>query len=269
MAGMHDHPGRRRRQTEGTMMTRHGDQISSKIRNGYSGSLNRISRRQVVGSGAVVAASLALGPVGVHAARPLAQDEEPSILIGTLGEAKTINPFLTDESEGDWRCKMLFDEFVRANPATYASEPGLASEWTIDDLTITFTLRPNATFSDGSDVTADDVVFTIKGMMAKETGSSRQAKFLAIAGAQEYADGAATDVSGLKVVDAKTLEVTLARPDAPFLYNLRFIFVVPRAALDGKSLTDDSFFQNPIGAGPYVFESWTTGADFVATRNPN
>jgi peptide/nickel transport system substrate-binding protein len=250
-------------------MTQHDDRISSMIRTGNSGNLHRISRRHLVGSGAIVATSLALGPVGVHAARPLAQDDETSILIGTLGEAKTINPFLTDESEGDWRCKMLFDEFVRANPATYASEPGLASEWTIDDLTITFTLRPNATFSDGSDVTADDVAFTIKGMIAKETGSSRQAKFLAIAGAQEYADGAATDVSGLKVVDAKTLEVTLARPDAPFLFNLRYIFVVPRAALDGKSLTDDPFFQNPIGAGPYVFESWTTGADFVATRNPN
>jgi peptide/nickel transport system substrate-binding protein len=248
-------------------MTRHFDPTS--IRNGKLLARDRITRRRLVGGATAVAASLAIGPAGVHAARPILQDAETSILIGTLGEAKTINPFLTDESEGDWRCKMLFDEFVRANPATYALAPGLASEWTVDDLTITFTLQPNAKFSDGSDVTANDVAFTIKGMIAGDTGSSRQTKFLSIEGAQEYADGAADDVSGINVIVPKTLEVTLARPDAPFLYNLRFIFVVPQAALDGKNLTDDPFFQNPIGAGPYVFESWTTGADFVATANPN
>ena len=234
----------------------------------------RLSRRGLVGG--AIAASWAAGglrfgafPVAARAPGTARQEGEPAIVIGTLGEAKTINPFQTDESEGDWRCKMLFDEFVRANPATYAPEPGLASEWTIDNLTLTFKLQPNATFSDGSDVTADDVAFTIKGMIAKETASSRQPKFLVIAGAQEYADGAADDVSGLSVLDPKTLQITLARPDAPFLFNLRYIFVVPQAQLDGKNLTNDDWFQNPVGAGPFVFESWTTGGDFVATRNPN
>ena len=90
-----------------------------------------------------------------------------------------------------------------------------------------------------------------------------------IAGAQEYADGTATDVSGIEVIDPKTLNITLAQPDAPFLLNLRYIYVVPKAALDGKSLTDDPWFQNPVGAGPFVFEKWDNGGDFVATKNPN
>ena len=238
-----------------------------------------ISRRGLVGGAAATAAALAVGGSGSASAATAPsprsgsqtrfQADGPSIIIGTLGEANTINPFLTDESEGDWRCKMLFDEFVRANPATYAPEPGLASEWTIDNLTFTFKIQPNAKFSDGTDVTADDVAFTIKGMIAKETGSSRQSKYLAIQGAQEFADGAAPDVAGIQATDPKTLVITLAQPEAPFLYNLRFIFVVPKAKLDGKSLTDDPFFQQPIGAGPFVFQSWNTGADFVATRNPN
>jgi peptide/nickel transport system substrate-binding protein len=250
------------------MMTRHGDRAA--MRSGNFHSRERISRRRLVGGASALAASLALGPTGSRVARAYAQEDEPSILIGTLGEAVTINPFLiANESEGDWRCKMLFDRFVRANPASYALEPGLASEWTIDDLTITFKLQPTAKFSDGSDVTANDVAFTIKGMIAKGTASPRQTKYLSIAGAQEYADGAADDVSGIKVLDPKTLEVTLAKPDAPFLFNMSYVYVVPQVALDGKSLTDDPFFQNPVGAGPYVFESWTTGADFVATKNAN
>jgi peptide/nickel transport system substrate-binding protein len=190
-------------------------------------------------------------------------------LIATLGDAATINPFQSNEAEGDWRCKMLFDEVVRANPATYALEPGLASEWVVDDLTITFTIRDNATFSDGADVTADDVAFTLKGVLAGSTAAPRQANYLSIDGAQAYADGEADDVTGIEVVDAKTLRVTLASPDAAFLYSMRFIWTVPKAALEGKSLADDPFFQAPIGAGPYVFESWTSGGDFIANRNPN
>ena len=52
-------------------------------------------------------------------------------MIATLGEAATINPFLTNESEGDWRCRMLFDRFVRINPTTYA--PGAGSGLRVDD----------------------------------------------------------------------------------------------------------------------------------------
>src|SRR5262245_24454702 len=238
--------------------------------------LYRISRRGFVGGTAATPAALAVGPQLAGAAPGskssfvrLNQDGEPTIIIGTLGEAHTINPFLTDDSEGDWRCKQLFDEFVRTNPTTYAQEPGIAAEWALEDLTYTFTLQPNAKFSDGTDVTADDVKFTIEGFIAKETGSSRQSKFLTIDGAEAYAEGTADDVAGIKVVDPKSLTITLAKPDAPFLFNLRYIFVVPKAQLEGKSLVDDAFFQNPVGAGPFVFESWETGADFVATRNPN
>jgi peptide/nickel transport system substrate-binding protein len=235
--------------------------------------LARISRRGFVGGTAATAAALAVGPQLAGAAPGskgsllrLNQDGEPTIIIGTLGEANSINPFLTDESEGDWRCKMLFDEFVRTNE-TYVQEPGIAAEWTLDNLTYTFKLQPTAKFSDGTDVTADDVAFTIMGFIAKETGATRQSKFLTIEGAEAYAEGTADGVSGISVVDPKTLSITLSKPEAPFLFNLRYIFVVPKAMLEGKSLVDDPFFEAPVGAGPFVFESWETGADFVATRN--
>jgi peptide/nickel transport system substrate-binding protein len=197
------------------------------------------------------------------------QRDPKSIVIGALRDAKTINPFLTDEPEGDWRCKMLFDEFVRANPGNYVPEPGLAAEWEIDDLSFTFTLQPEARFSDGSPVTAEDVVFTIKGHLAGATGSPRQARFMGIAGAEKYVDGTADDILGLEAVDAATVRITLANADAAFLFNLRYIFVVPRAQLEGKSLAKDPWFETPVGAGPFVFNAWERGANFVAARNPH
>ncbi len=192
-----------------------------------------------------------------------------SILIGTLGEAKSINPFLTNESEGDWRVKMLFDQLVRLKPDTFEPKAGLAKSWKIDGLTFTFTLQDGAKFSDGSDLTADDVAFTMKGILAKTTAAPRASKLSSIQGAKEYTAGSAPDVAGIKVVDAKTLVVTLATPDASFLLNMRFVSPVPKKMLDGKDLTKDAFFQKPVGAGPFVFVSWQVGGDFVAQRNPN
>ncbi len=193
------------------------------------------------------------------------------ITIGTLGEATSINPFLTNESEGDFRCKMMFEQFVRVNGQTYAPTPGpgIASNWTNDGLVFTFEINPKATFSDGTDVTADDVAFTIEGFLNPKTASSRQTKFNSIAGAKEYIDGTADSVSGLEVVDPKTLKITLAEPNASFLFNLRYVFVVPKAQLEGKDLATDPWFQTPVGAGPFVFQSWNNGGDFVANKNPN
>ncbi|MGH2558103.1 MAG: ABC transporter substrate-binding protein [Thermomicrobiales bacterium] len=227
----------------------------------------RINRRHLVGGAAAAALS-------AHAARGVtgrAQRERTpdSIVIGALRDAKTINPFLTDEAEGDWRCKMLFDEFVRANPETYVPEPGLAAEWAIDDVTFTFKLQPDARFADGSTVTADDVAFTIKGHLAKATGSPRQVRFMEIAGAEEFVDGTADDVSGIEVVDPATLRITLARDDAAFLFNLRYVFVVPQAQLASKNLANDPWFDRPVGAGPFVINAWERGANFIATKNPH
>ena len=232
------------------------------------------TRRGLVLSGAAAAALAIANPRFVNAAATRSRFDGSrhastgnTIVIGTLGEASTINPFLANESESDFRCSMLYDHFVRLNPATYAPEPGIAASWTIDGLKFTFKLQPNAKFSDGSALTADDIAFTLKGHLAKATGSFRQAKYAVIAGGQDFTDGKATDVSGIKVVDPQTIEITLGKPDAPFLLNLRYVYPVPKAALDGKDLATDAFFQKPVGAGPFTFQKWDTGADFVATKN--
>ncbi len=195
-----------------------------------------------------------------------------SIIIGTLGEASTINPFVANESEGTWRCQMLYDQLVSIDPSNMKPAPGLAKSWDINNLTFTFHLRDNVKFSDGSQFSADDVVFMIKGMLDKKTASPYQSYFSSIQGAQDFISGTSQDISGMKVVDPATIEITLATPDASFLLNLRYIRGVPSKQLQGKDLSlasKDPFWQNPVGAGPFQYVSWTTGADFVAKRNDN
>ncbi|MDQ2786672.1 MAG: ABC transporter substrate-binding protein, partial [Chloroflexota bacterium] len=221
--------------------------------------------------GATTAAASAVAPTAASAATGQGKPGG-SIIIGTLGDASSINPFINSDAEGSWRIKMLFDQLVRLKPDTFEPKAGLAKSWKVDGLTFTFTLQDGAKFSDGTDLTADDVAFTMKGILAKATASPQQPKLISIQGAKEYVDGAAPDVAGIKVVDAKTLAVTLATPDASFLLNMRFVSPVPMKMLQGKDLSKSSkeaFFQKPVGAGPFMFVSWNVGGDFVAQRNPN
>ncbi|HEV2529239.1 MAG TPA: ABC transporter substrate-binding protein [Thermomicrobiales bacterium] len=247
----------------------------------------KLDRRALVGTTAVSALAVAAWPRHLGAA-PVRQ-EGSTIIIGSLGEAFSLNPFIANDAESVWRTQMLFDEFVRPDPQTYLPTPSLAASWAIDGLTFTFAIQPNARFSDGTDVTAEDVKFTIEGILNPATASQNASKFTAIMGAPEFTGsdtstaagtpavgtpftGSPTGVSGIEAVDAKTLRITLFQPDAAFLYNLRFVSVVPKAQLEGQPLDQSSaapFFQNPVGAGAYVFQSWNVGADFIATANPH
>jgi len=240
-----------------------------------SSSISTTRRRFVSGaaslgaSAAIVGAAASTPTTGIAATRQTTPSDELEIVIGTLGEANTINPFLIgNDTESDWRTTQLFDSVVRIDPATYEPVPGLASEWTIDGLVFTFTIR-EALFSDGTPLTANDVAFTLLGVLHPDTGSPLASNYTVIEGATAYAEGTADTVSGIEVVDDRTLVVTLAEPNAAFLYNMHLIKPVPAAQLEGRNLADDPWFQSPVGAGAFQFESWTTGGDFVMTANPN
>jgi ABC-type transport system substrate-binding protein len=70
-----------------------------------------------------------------------------TIVIGTLGEAQTINSLLTNETEGQWRARMLFNEFLKLDLETLEPVPNIAKEWRIDgQTTYTFTLQDGVTF---------------------------------------------------------------------------------------------------------------------------
>lgn len=193
------------------------------------------------------------------------------IIIGTLGEAQSINPFLTNETEGQWRSNMLYDQLVVIDAETYEVRPKLAKEWTAsDDATeFTFTLQDEILFSDGSPLTTEDISFFFHGVLQPGSTSPLVARFVDIDGAQEYNDGDADSISGFEIVDERQFTITLTEPNAAFLVNLEHVRPVPAALLEGADLNDDEFFQEPIGAGPFKFVSWQTGGDFVAERNEN
>lgn len=120
--------------------------------------------------------------------------------------------------------------------------PGLAESWEISDdgLTYTFSLRSGVTFHDGTTMDAEDVKFTLDRILAEDSANAQKALYAAI--------------SAVEVVDAATVRLTLSEPNGNMLFNLAWgdaVIVAPESIENIK--------QQPIGTGPFKFDSWTQG----------
>jgi ABC-type transport system substrate-binding protein len=130
-------------------------------------------------------------------------------------------------------------------------------EVSADGKTYTFTLREGVTFHNGRAVTSEDFVFAITRSLDKKTNSSVALNYLNdIEGAEAFAKGEATSISGLKAPDAKTLMITLVAPRAYFLGKLTYptAYAVPKEEVEkGGGLISE---KNAIGCGPFKLESY-------------
>ncbi|MBI5288667.1 MAG: peptide ABC transporter substrate-binding protein [Chloroflexi bacterium] len=132
-----------------------------------------------------------------------------------------------------------------------------------DGLTYTFTIRRNATFHDGRPVLAGDVKYALERALQPETASVVAENFLGdIVGAKDVSRGRATEVSGLKVIDDSTIEITIDAPKPYFLYKLTYPtgFVVDQRQIEANPRR---WTQKPNGTGPYTLEEWRLGERIV------
>ena len=129
-------------------------------------------------------------------------------------------------------------------------EPGVAESWTISDdkLTYEFKIR-QTTFSDGSPVRAEDVVFSLNAMKNSPVVNNSSVY---------------NAVSSIETVDDSTVRVTLSQPSQSFWRGMGSV-----AGLIQPEHAASSIATNPIGTGPYVLKSYTTNSSFEFEANPN
>jgi ABC-type transport system substrate-binding protein len=137
-----------------------------------------------------------------------------------------------------------------------------------DGKVYTFHLRTGVKFQPpvSREVTAADFKYSFERMMSSPRAPATSF-YMGVVGADAFMKGKADEITGYKVVDPTTIEITLKSPDLSFLnaITMDFCDVVPKEWVDKWT---KQFNRHPLGTGPFVFQKWTAGREIVLTRNP-
>ena len=216
------------------------------------------------------------------AAAPAAQGSKASatgekvVTIAQTGNWDTFMPMNTTNQGSDNIIDLLFERLmIIKTDGTF--EPRLASSWEVNETSdvITYHLNENAKWHDGEPVTAQDVVYSAQVASSAEYAYPRRIRMQYFAGTDESGMELSPDSVAVKAVDDHTVEFTLKQPmDPTIIYALinRDFYIMPYHLLKDISdadLASDRFWQNPIGAGPCIFDSQISGerVEFKANKD--
>jgi oligopeptide transport system substrate-binding protein len=148
--------------------------------------------------------------------------------------------------------------------------PDLAESWEVsaDGLTYTFHIRPDAKFHNGKPVTADDFKYSLdRTAQLGQTASATAEAYLGdIVGAKDVTRGRADEISGVQVIDARTLEISIDAPKAYFLAKLTYptAFVVDQQQVEANPR---NWTRQPNGTGPYKMAEWRLNERIILEAN--
>lgn len=162
---------------------------------------------------------------------------------GIVGFPRFINPlFAISDADRDLT-SLVYSGLLSYEPET-GLVPNLAESYQIseDGLSYTFKIRENATFQDGSPLSAQDIEFTVLKAQDPNLKSPKRANW-----------------DGVKVEKLNDLEVrfTLSQPYAPFLENAT-LGILPKRLwkdIDADQFTFTTLNTEPVGSGPYKVEN--------------
>ena len=179
----------------------------------------------------------------------------------------TLDPALSSEMTSHSYVMQLFSGLIRLDDDLEPA-PDIAERWQVSDdgKTYTFYLRQDAKFHDGREVKAEDFKYSWQRACDPATGSQTAATYLGdIVGVNEMLSGTATEISGVKVVDDYTLQVTIDAPKSYFLSKLTYptAFVVDRANVQSGR----EWWRHPNGAGPFRLSQWEESSLLVLEKN--
>jgi oligopeptide transport system substrate-binding protein len=189
-------------------------------------------------------------------------------LPGIGGEPPTLDPALSQDSTSAEYVVEIFSGLVTIDK-DLKIVPDIAEKWetSADSTVYTFHLCSNAKFHDGKPVTANDFKYSFERACDPATGSPVADTYLGdIIGCRDKLNGKAKEVSGVKVIDDRTLQITIDAPKTYFLAKLSYptAFVVDKDNVEkgGATWTD-----HPNGTGPYKLEKHDLARLIVLARN--
>lgn len=200
-------------------------------------------KRGVLRASLVVLACLA---TAVHA---------ETLSIGLSSDVTSIDPQWNNSGPNVSLSTHIFEQLT-ATDRNGRLTPGLATNWrAVDPLTWEFKLRPGVKFHDGSDLTADDVVFSIERPKTLQGSPASFASFV-------------RPITEVVAVDKLTVRIRTSTPHVLVPYDLNSIFIVSKkATLAAGSSADFDSGRSAIGTGPFKLASFKRGDRVELVRN--
>jgi peptide/nickel transport system substrate-binding protein len=225
---------------------------------------DRLSRRRLLQAAAV--GGTALGMTGMRVINPFApgvgaQEASPeagqgvaggSLRAGFEANPDDLNPFTMTSLVSALVTEQVYDTLFIFDQ-NLVSQPNLCVNFEApDETTYRFTIAENATFSDGSRVTSEDVKFTLEGYKDPELG------------ARSWAQA----IDTIDIVDETTVQVNLANPFAPMLGYLSWHFnpIISKAFYEAN---EGNLQTVTMGSGPFILEEFVPDQSIKFVKNPN
>ena len=192
---------------------------------------------------------------------PLAASAENVLRWTSQGDALTLDPHSQNEGPTNSMNSLIYESLVSWN-YELVLEPELAESWEPGPDGWTFKLREGVKFHDGSDFTAEDVVFSFERAMAESSDFKEQAKA----------------VTGVEVIDDYTVKLLTDGPNPILVNQLTAIMIMDKDWSEANNVTapqdyaasEETFaVRNANGTGPFVVESRAPEELTVLTANPD
>jgi peptide/nickel transport system substrate-binding protein len=191
----------------------------------------------------------------------LAVERGGDLTFGRYADSLFLDPVLNDANVDIWILTNLYDTLIRSTPDGKDLEPGLATEWSVSDdgTEVRLTLREGVKFADGSDMTAEDVKWSLDRARNPENG---------------IWNGLVGSIDSVEIADPTTIALKLKNPD-PTIIPALAVFntaILPKALFEAEPGATDAekaqtFAEHPVGTGPFVFDSWERGTRMRIVRN--
>jgi ABC-type transport system substrate-binding protein len=213
--------------------------------------------------------TLVIGATGLRApARAAAIKQGGSITVAWKDDVVTLDPAIGYDNENWAMIKAMFSRLMDYAPGTPNLVKDLATDIQIspDGRIYTFKLRQGVRFTNGRELTADDVKYSLDRTVNPKTQSPGANFYKSIKGYDEITAGKTDTLSGVKAVDRYTVSIELKQPDATIYHVLAINFssVVPKEEVEKWG---PDFGKHPVGSGAFKLGEWTLGQRVVLERN--
>ncbi|REK61955.1 MAG: ABC transporter substrate-binding protein [Cohnella sp.] len=205
----------------------------------------------------------------------VSKNRTDTLIIGMQAPQGIFNPIYMQTAYDFYVCYALFDSFLEVNPdGTYSESLAEKVDISEDGLKYTFHLKPGVTFTDGTPMTVKDYYFTLKLLLDSSYDGELDPLSYNIVGAKEYHENKASEISGVKIIDDYTVEVTVTEKSALTRDELGNIYILPEAYYgkgykQGNLQSVKALNDKPLGSGQYKLASYKPGQEVVLEANEN